>query len=389
MNSQNSLTKKVVLCGGGTGGHVFPNIAVAEILKEKNCELFYIGVNGKVEEKICEEHKLDFYGYDFQGFPRKFQKELFSWPLNLLKAISKAKLYLKHFKPDVVFGTGGYSSAPVFIAAKRLGIPYIVHNLDVRLGLANKFCANGAELLTLGFETDCSLLKSVRAVVTGNPVRKAFYEASKMDKIQLCKKFGFAPDKKIIFIVGGSQGASVINEKILEILKDLILVNDIQVVHQTGESSHEEFCKRIPCKVLETNMYHPQPFFNYPEECYFVSDLIISRAGAMTTTEICTLGKPAIFIPYPYAGNHQEANINHLINAGGAVLLRQKGLRAKELISTVLELISDPARLQKMSGVMKSFAKPDAAEKIAGLILTAVGKKDQNYPDVKNLTNVV
>ena len=377
MNPQkNNIKRKVVLCGGGTGGHVFPNIAVSEILREKDCELFYIGVNGKAEEKICEEHKLEFYGYDFQGFPRKLQKELFSWPFSLLQSISKAKLYLKYFKPDIVFGTGGYSSAPVFIAAKRLGIPYIVHNLDMRLGLANKFCASGAELLTLGFETDCSILKSVRTVITGNPVRKTFHEASKMDKYQLCEKFGLNPEKKIIFVVGGSQGASVINEKILEILKELILVNDVQVIHQTGESSHEEFCKRIPCKVLETKMYYPKPFFTYPEECYFISDLIISRAGAMTTTEICTLGKPAIFIPYPYAGNHQEANVSHLVNSGGAVLLRQKGLRAKELIITILELINDAVKLNQMAGVTKSFAKPYAVEKIANLILEHIKISD-------------
>ena len=386
MDSQNNLVKKVVLCGGGTGGHVFPNIAVAEILQSKGCELFYIGVNGKAEEKICEEKNIDFYGYDFQGFPRRFQKELFIWPFNLLKAVSKAKVYLKHFKPDIVFGTGGYSSAPVFIAAKRLKIPYIVHNLDVRLGLANKFCANGAEVLTLGFQGDCSLLESKEIVVTGNPVRKAILEIEKVEKSLVCKEFNFDLNKKIVFVVGGSQGANAINENILEILKELTLVNDIQVIHQTGESSHEAFCKRIPCKVLETNTYVAKSFFDVPEKCYRIADLVIARSGAMTTTEITALGKPAIFIPYPYAGNHQEANITHLLNSGASVILRQKGLRSKILLKTIVDLITDQNKLNEMSRITRSFAKLDAAEKIAEIILSKI-KSDTE--EKHNLTSVI
>lgn len=367
---------KIVLCGGGTAGHIFPSISVGEILRNEECELYYIGVAGKPEEKIAEENGIDFYGYEFSGFPRKIQKELFIWPFNLLKAIGKAKLYLKYFKPDMVFGTGGYSAAPVFIAAQRLGISYIVHNLDFRLGLANKFCASKASLLTLGFETN-ETLSGIEVVVTGNPVRKSFLkiEKERTEKSFLYKEFNLNPEKKIIFVTGGSQGADAINEAILEIIKELILNNNIQVIHQTGELPYESLIKRLPAKVIETKNYIASPFFENPEKCYHLADLVISRSGAMATTEITILGKPTIFIPYPFAGNHQEANIMHLVNSGGAVLFRQKDLKPRLLLNKILELLNDSNKLSEMSRIIKSFAKPNAAEDIANLILSKIKNK--------------
>lgn len=372
MLKNNNKSIKVVLCGGGTGGHIFPSIAVGEILREERCELYYVGVNGKPEEEISDENGIDFYGYDFSGFPRKIQKELFVWPLNLLNAVSKAKAYLKHFKPDIIFGTGGYSAAPVFIAARRLGIPYIVHNLDVRFGLANKFCGSGARLMTLGFETDTSVLSKVKRIVTGNPVRKSFFEIEKLDRNYLCKEYKLDPQKKTIFIIGGSQGANAINEVVLDILKELVLKNDFQIIHQTGPNTHDAFIKRIPAKVSETTNYIARPFFDNPEECFRIADLVISRSGAMTTTEVSFLGKPTIFIPYPFAGNHQEANAMHLVNAGGAVLIRQKDLRPKKLLETIEDLLKDKEKLNSMSKIAKSFAKPHAAQDIASIVLSNV-----------------
>ncbi len=380
--------KKIILCGGGTGGHVFPNIAISELLKSQDYDLFYIGVNGKIEEKLCEENNIDFYGYDFSGFPRKLKKEILFWPFNLLKAVSKAKVYLKHFKPDVVFGTGGYSSAPVFIAAKRLKIPYIVHNLDVRFGLANKFCANGASSITLGFPSNTDFLKDTPYLVTGNPVRKTFFEIEKTDKESIYKEFNLNPNKKTIFVIGGSQGANAVNEAILEILKELVLDNNIQVIHQTGELSHEAFIKRTPSKVFETTNYIAKPFIENPEKCYHIADLVISRSGAMTTSEITTLGKPAIFIPFPYAGNHQEANILHLVETGGAILIRQKDLRSKELLNTIIQTITNENKLNEMSKITKSFSKPCAAESIVKLITATIENKSQDN-DVEELMSVI
>lgn len=377
---------KIVLCGGGTGGHIFPNIAVGEILKKEDCDLSYIGVKGKPEEQITALQKIDFYGYDFSGFPRKLQKELFLWPINLLKAVLKAKFYLNHLKPDIIFGTGGYSSAPVFIAAKKLKIPYIVHNLDMRLGLANKFCANGAVTLTLGFESDETVSKTTESIVTGNPVRESFLKIRDVNKENLYKEFNFIPEKKTIFVIGGSQGANAINESILEILKELVINNNIQIIHQTGEGTHEAYIKRIPSVVIRSNSYIAKPFFENPEICYHLSDLVISRSGAMTTTEITTLGKPAIFIPFPYAGNHQEANIIHLISSCGAVLLRQKGLKPKELLNTILNLLNNPSKLNEMAKITKSFAKPNATQDIANIILSKI---KQDYSVNKNLTAVI
>ena len=376
--------KKIVLCGGGTGGHVFPNIAISELLKKQDCDLFYIGVNKKIEEKLCEENNIDFYGYDFSGFPRKLERGIFIWPFNLLKAVSKAKVYLKHFKPDIVFGTGGYSSAPVFIAAKRLNIPYIVHNLDVRFGLANKFCANGASSITLGFSSNTDFLKDTPYFVTGNPIRETFIEIEKISKESIYKEFNLDPNKKTIFVIGGSQGANAINEVILDILKELVLEKDIQIIHQTGELSHEAFTKRIPASVgrglkstLPTN-YIAKSFIENPEKCYHIADLVISRSGAMTTSEITIMGKPAIFIPFPYAGNHQEANISHLVEAGGAILIKQKDLKSKELLNTIIHTITNENKLNEMSKITKSFAKPNAAKSIVNLIITTIENKSQD-----------
>ena len=368
--------KKIVLCGGGTGGHIFPSITVAEILRKHNCDLYYIGVNGKPEEDISDEHGIDFYGYEFSGFPRGLRKELIIRPFNLLNAVAKARLYLKHFKPDIVFGTGGYSAAPVFIAAKGLGIPYIVHNLDVRFGLANKFCASSARLVTLGFESDSEFPRNVKRIVTGNPVRKSFFEVEKKDKAKIFKEFKLNPAKKTIFIIGGSQGANAINEVVLDIMKELIINHDIQIIHQSGESTHDAFLKRIPAKVVETTNYIARPFFNNPEECYAISDLVISRSGAMTVTEVTTLGKPAIFIPYPFVGNHQEANAMHIINAGGALLIRQKNLKPKKLLTTITELLNNEGKLDEMAKITRSFSKTDSAERITEIIMTSIKISD-------------
>ena len=381
--------KKVVLCGGGTGGHIYPCIAVSEILRKNDCDLIYIGVTGKPEEIIAEKNDIDFFGYEFSGFPRKIQKELLSWPFSLLNAISQAKSYLKYFKADIVFGTGGYSAAPVFIAAKKLNIPYIVHNLDARLGLANKFCAGSASLLTLGFDTDQIFSNTTKVQITGNPVRKSFSEIDKTDKANLYKEFNLNPDKKIIFVIGGSQGANAINETLIEILKDLVLNNDIQIIHQTGSGTHELFIKRLPIKVSKSSNYLAKPFFDNPEKCYHLADLVISRSGAMTTTEITVLGKPAIFIPFPFAGNHQEANITHLVDAGGAVLLRQRGLKSKTLLNTILDLLSNSKKLVEMSKITKSFAKLNATNDIANLILSRIEDTGQKKEERENLTSVI
>ena len=381
--------KKIVLCGGGTGGHIYPCIAVSEILKKENCELFYLGVTGKPEEIISDENKIDFFGYEFSGFPRRLQKEILSWPISLLKAVSQAKSYLKYYKPDVVFGTGGYSAAPVFISAKRLKIPYIVHNLDVKFGLANSFCASGASIVTLGFNTDKIFSETTQVVVTGNPVRKSFLEIENLDKSSLYNEFKLKKDKKTIFVIGGSQGANAINESLLEILKDLVLNNNIQIIHQTGVSAHESFIKRLPQKVNELNSYIAKPFFENPERCYHLADLVISRSGAMTTTEITVLGKPTIFIPYPFAGNHQEANITHIVEAGGAILLKQKGLRSKTLLNTILELLSNEEKLNEMSKITKSFSKPNATQDIANLILSKTEDKEEKTKNREKSTSVI
>ena len=382
--------KKIVLCGGGTGGHIFPSIAVAQVLKKEDCDLLYIGVNGKPEEVITEKNEIDFYGYEFSGFPRKLETEILLWPFKLLNAVSKARLYLKHFKPDIVFGTGGYSAAPVFIAAKRLGIPYIIHNLDARLGLANKFCSSGATILTLGFKPQEEvIINHKNIVITGNPVRNSFLEIEKTDKSTLYKEFNLDPNKKVIFVIGGSQGANAINESLLEILKELVLNHDIQIIHQTGESTHEAFIKRIPAKVLETTNYIARPFFENPEKCYHLADLVISRSGAMTTTEITILGKPAIFIPYPFAGNHQETNITHLVNAGGAILLKQKELKSKMFLKTIVDILNNSNKLSEMSKITKSFAKPKATQEIAKLILSTIEDKKDYSSNKENLTPII
>ena len=163
--------------------------------------------------------------------------------------------------------------------------------------------------------------------------------------------------------------------------------NNIQVIHQTGELSHEAFTKRTPAKVSETTSYIAKPFFENPEKCYHIADLVIARSGAMTTTEITALGKPAIFIPFPYAGNHQEANILHLIEAGGSVLMRQKDLRSKEILNTILKIINNENKLNKMSKITKSFAKPNAAESIVKLISKITGNKEST--NIENLTSVI
>jgi UDP-N-acetylglucosamine--N-acetylmuramyl-(pentapeptide) pyrophosphoryl-undecaprenol N-acetylglucosamine transferase len=362
-------SQRIVLTGGGTGGHVYPALAVAEVLKEDpDVEaILYIGVTGHLEERLAAERGLQFHGIKVSGLPRRFSPALFTWPFEMLNAINKAKALLKEFKPTAILGTGGYASAPPLAAAQMMNIPYAVHEPDAHPGLVNKVFAKQASLVSVGMEAAADILKSERGptIFNGNPVRNSFVKALGRDAA--CAVLGLDHTLKTILVTGGSQGAQAINEAVVRALPDLLEHDPpIQVIHQAGDKNAAAIKENLDRTLLLNKRYHLRPYFEDLSTPYAACDMAICRAGAMTIAELAVTGTPALFIPYPFAAaDHQTHNANFLAAKGAAEVLPQSQLTAESFKSKVMELMESEERLKNMRQNMRALGKPQAAEHLA------------------------
>ncbi len=321
------LKSKIAFVGGGTGGHIYPIIAVYEKLKKhSNLQFIYFGSQNKLEEKISQENNIPFVVLPFiGGMPRSL--ELIIWLFKFAFASVIAIFKLSKYKPNIIFATGGYSSGPVLLAALILRIPYIIHNLDAHLGLANAAFIAQSLALTLGFPlTKPVLIKNGPVVLTGNPVREAFWQIQNTsNNLNLDSK------RKTLLIMGGSQGALALNEIILELAPKLLEEN-WQIIHQVGEKQFSQFEKYFP----QNPHYKPFKYLNNLWQIYAQTDIAISRAGAMSIAELTASKVPTIFIPLPTAAqNHQWHNAKQIEKAGACLLLEQKNLNPENLDKSI------------------------------------------------------
>lgn len=403
----------IAFTGGGTGGHIYPCFAVIEELISQNPsqKVYYIGNSNKLEAQLLTEDKVkDYREIPFKDYVKflPIQAEplikslnpitIIAWFMRFQKQINLAKKQLQENKISVVFGTGGYVSGPVFAACKALKIPYIIHNLDAFIGIANSVFVKNAYALTLGLESKQKIKpKTGKVIITGNPVSKKFLSAviasshttlatgsakqsstnigSKSDWIatsSVFTTFRRTPrnDEYTLLITGGSQGAEAINNAIGEILPELTKLN-IQITHITGTKTYDDFLK----KFLDSN---PNKYSNYkviaythemPELCS-QADLTVCRAGAMTIAEMSLTGVVPIFVPLPWAAHdHQNLNAATMVNAGAAISLDQSDKNFSEkLLKTIEDLVSNTHKLNSMQEKLKNFAKADAAAEIVELI---------------------
>jgi len=359
---------RIVLSGGGTGGHVYPALSVYEVLQnDPGVEaILYIGARGHIEERIAKERGIDFVGLQVSGMPRKRPLALLKWLIQMLRAQSHAKKVLRNFRPTVVLGTGGYASAPALGAAKELGVPYAVHEPDAHPGLANKFFAASAALVSLGMEGATGIKsKKGLTVVNGNPIRQGF--VNKIGRDAACAVFGLKPDIATLVVTGGSQGAKAINESLSETLERLLEFKPpIQIVHQAGDKNIHDVKESLSESVLSHPRYCLRAYFDDMSVVYAACDLVVCRAGAMTISELSATSTPAIFIPFPYAAqNHQMHNARSLESKGAAIVIPQEDLTPQKLGDLIISLFADKAKLASMQNAMTALGKPRASVELA------------------------
>lgn len=364
---------RVVLTGGGTGGHIYPAMAVAEVLKQQSDieDILYIGAKGHSEERLAKEAELRFIGLSVSGLPRKISSKLLSWPIEFLSAVMQARAILQEFKPTVVLGTGGYASAAPLVAALSLKIPIAIHEPDAYPGIANKMIAPWSNLASLGMEKAADRINSNKGkiVVNGNPVRQGFVQ--RRSRQSACVVLGLNPEYRTILITGGSQGAQAINNTIANCLKDLLSLDPpVQIIHQVGEKNLQEYKESLDKSIRDEPRYYLRAYFedlSLPLAC---ADIAIVRAGAMTIAELSVMGVPAIFIPYPYAAaNHQFHNAKYLESKGAALLIPQANLNSQLLMEKLTAILSNPHTLADMSKSMLNHGKPQAAHDLTMQIL--------------------
>lgn len=365
---------RILFAGGGTAGHINPALAIAGYIKEKHkdAQISYIGTADKLEAKLVPEKGYDFYTIDVAGFQRRLSIENIGRNISAVKKVftssALSKKILKDVKPDVVVGTGGYVSGPVLREAQKLGIKTVIHEQNAFPGVTTKMLSEKADFVMLAMpEAEKFLKLKKKPFITGNPIRS---ELLKISKEEARAKLGLS-DKPLILSFGGSLGAKKINEAVSGLIKWHNGTDKFYHIHGTGKSGYEDFKTSLGDADLSGDI-DIREYINDMDVCMAAADLVICRAGAITLSELCAMGKPAILIPSPYvAENHQFHNAMTLKRAGAAEVVEEKDLTADLLIDLVSHLIENKPRLEKMSKSAGNNAILDANERIYEIIMQA------------------
>ncbi len=355
-------TKTIFITGGGTGGHIYPAVAIYKELQERDVKLFYIGSPKKMEFEICKKLGFNFLPVDVEAMPRKISFYAILWLFQLLFAIIKTLCYSLKHRPDTVFATGGYVSAPALFAARILNIPYILHDCDAYPGIVTRYFAPNAKKISIAFEDARKYLKNKNVYLNGNPIRKDFLF---FDKGKVKKEMNLPENKFVLLVMGGSQGAKSLNEVSLGLIEHFQNSENIYLIIQTGKKHYDEFIKKagqLPQNVLAV------PYFDDMAKPLISSDLIISRAGSLSISEICASGLASILVPFPYsANNHQELNAKIMEEIGASIYIKDEN--CADIMPVVSDLIKDKEKIAKMKAAAKNNAKPTAAIVIAEQIM--------------------
>lgn len=357
---------KIVVSGGGTGGHIYPALAIIrEIQKtDKNAEFLYIGTEKGLESNIVPRENIAFKSIHITGFRRKLSFENVKTVLRFLNGVRNSKKILKEFKADVVIGTGGYVCGPVVYAAAKLGIPTIIHEQNSIPGLTNKFLSRYVDRIGICFEEAREFFPKEKVVMTGNPRAS---EVLGQDGIKGRLSAGLKTNQPAVLIFGGSRGAKPLNEAVLKSLTELG-GKPYQVLYVTGDVHYDEVKKEVELIGNPENVII-KPFIHNMPEVLAGIDLTVARAGATTLAELTSLGIPSVLIPSPYVtDNHQEKNARALSDHGAAILLLEKDLTGPKLIEQIDGILTDNSRLKEMKAASKKLGIPDAAGRMYRLI---------------------
>lgn len=346
-----------LIAGGGTGGHLFPGIAVARELERRfrAVEVLFVTGHKKMESEILAQYGYRTASIDVEGLKGRAPRKALVALIKLPKAFLQSASLIKDFAPDLVFGVGGYSAGPVCAAARLLGIPTAIHEQNSFPGLTNRVLSRFVDKVFISFEDSTRHLKRRELVLTGNPVREELFEV-------LGPKPGEHKDFTIL-VMGGSQGAKAINRVFISTLAYLNSTGKYpKVIHQTGKADYQEVLKEYRERGLEVEI---SPFIKDMSMAYKRADIVVSRAGASTIFELAALGKPSILIPYPYAANqHQDINASALIRVGGAQMISQSNLTGEGLGKILTIYMEDRSALEKMGARAATMSRRDAAKVI-------------------------
>ncbi|BAU27490.1 UDP-N-acetylglucosamine-N-acetylmuramylpentapeptide N-acetylglucosamine transferase [Aneurinibacillus soli] len=348
----------IVISGGGTGGHIYPALALIQEIKqhEPDSRVLYIGTERGLEANLVPKEGVPFESVYITGFKRSLSFENVKTILRFFKATSRAKKLIRDFKPDVVVGTGGYVCGPVVYAGHSLGIPTLIHEQNVIPGLTNKFLSRYTERVAVTFEGSAPHFPAEKTVITGNPRASEVVRANGEAGLA---SLGVPAGKKYVLIVGGSRGAKAINDAVIQLVPHLREHVDYHIVYVTGEVHYEQTVKAIGD--VPPNMTIRPFIYNMPEVLAGV-DLIVNRAGASFLAEITALGLPSILIPSPYVtNNHQEKNGRWLEEQGAACVILESELSGKTLMESIDSILKDESRARTMSVASRSLGQPDAA----------------------------
>jgi UDP-N-acetylglucosamine--N-acetylmuramyl-(pentapeptide) pyrophosphoryl-undecaprenol N-acetylglucosamine transferase len=362
-HNEGTRTINILFAGGGTGGHLFPALAIADEVKQlrPDANILFVGTKKKIEARIVPGKGYAFRTIWISGFHRRFRMSNILFPLKVVSSLVQSFFIVKTFRPDVVVGTGGYVAGPLLYAASVMGIPIVVHESNSFPGVTTKLLASRATKVLITFETTKRWLKRHDNVeLLGNPTRVELGQATREGA---AKFFKLHSDKKTLLVFGGSLGAASINNAVSNCAGELI-ERGIQIIWQTGDKEYEHYRSALGSPSVWVGA-----FIDRMEFAYAASDLVVSRAGATTLAELTRLGKPAILVPYPHAAeDHQTKNAQTLVDAGAALMIDDRALGSR-LKDTILQLLFNETALKNMGASSLTLGKPDAGKEIAKKIV--------------------
>ncbi|MDH5365364.1 MAG: undecaprenyldiphospho-muramoylpentapeptide beta-N-acetylglucosaminyltransferase [Cyclobacteriaceae bacterium] len=353
---------RFIITGGGTGGHIYPAIAVANTIRDKHPEtkILFVGANGKMEMQKVPEAGYNIVGLWISGIQRRITLENIFFPLKVIVSYLKARKIIKDFKPDVVIGFGGYASGPIMMAANSMNVPSIIQEQNSYAGLANKRMSKKAKKVCVAYEGMDKYFDSTKVVLTGNPVRKDIINVERK-RDEAIKHFGFDENKKTILVLGGSLGARTINNAIIKDI-DKIIDTDVQLIWQTGRFYYDEMKNKLIGH--NTTNVRMSAFIKEMDLAYSAADVVVSRAGALSISELCLAKKPVILIPSPnVTEDHQTKNAMALMKNEAAKLIKDKNA-VGQLVDEVIGLVYNEKMCQLMAYNISKMGMPNAANNI-------------------------
>lgn len=372
---------RVIISGGGTGGHIFPALSIANKLKELNpeTEILFVGANGRMEMEKVPAAGYKIVGLPITGLQRRLDFSNFALPFKILKSIMMARKLLKQYKPDIAIGVGGYASAPLLWVAGKLGIPTLIQEQNGFAGLTNKIVAKKAKKICVAYEGMERFFPADRIIISGNPIRKEIVPPTPQMKEEGYKFYGLNPEKKHLFIVGGSLGSGTLNKSVRKWIQEGKPGGEnLEIIWQCGKIYKKDvdaFMAEMEAKQEgSTKDIWYSDFIQRMDLAYAVADVVVSRSGASSVSELCAANKATIFVPSPnVAEDHQTHNAMALVRKDAAMII--KDIEAPEkLLSTACELIGNPAKIETLEKNIAELAKTDAAMTIAKEVYTAIGK---------------